>query len=312
MALIRAGMARRLCGNGWSHILRELHTREKDIRELIYLHRIKSLEKGILAGSTFEPFSAFDDRHGYSGFYPSPRYVNTVYIDYISQLRPFLDQHTSSLSGRVLKWDHSFKVGHRFYSTTVSCPELTGFPQLPKHMAKLDGTVLFSALFTVVNEYEQVRWQALVPTKALEHIKGGLEGIVSSLKTRGLPPPLIAYTDNVHSDYATAVECIPSLKADVPNVQKMSSYPIAHLGQDVTSIPASTFAAVDNVCAGILQLVSNDAGENDAKPIIIGVRLHWKFMPEATFPRRIVSLHMAAGDIVHHLHVSSFSQFQQT
>lgn len=111
MALIRAGMARRLCGNGWSNVLRELHTRERDIRELVYLHHIKFIMKrGIPAAPTCERFSVFDDPNGYAGFYPSPRYINTLYRDYIAQLRPFLDQHMSSLSGRVLKWDHSFKA----------------------------------------------------------------------------------------------------------------------------------------------------------------------------------------------------------
>src|SRR6266576_4235376 len=49
----------------------------------------------------------------------------------------------------ILKWDHSFK--------------------LPKYMMRLEGTQMFMALFTIVNEWEQIHYQAFVPTKSLAH-----------------------------------------------------------------------------------------------------------------------------------------------
>ncbi|KAF8321954.1 hypothetical protein F5887DRAFT_904347, partial [Amanita rubescens] len=98
-------------------------------------------------------------------------------------------------------------IAHRLSSSAWS--------KLPKYMMKLNGIVTFAALFTVVNEFEQIRWQAFVPTKALSHIKAGLEGMVTSLNEHGLPQPILGFTDNVASDYSTFVECIPSLSRDV-------------------------------------------------------------------------------------------------
>jgi len=141
MALIRAGMAHSLNSSGWSNILRELHVHEYDLKKLDYLHAIHSENKtreahGIVERS-YEPFSAFNNKAGYAGFYPSRWYINTIYMDYMEHIRPILDQCMASLTGYVLKWDHSFK--------------------LPKYVMKLDGAVTFAALFTVVNEFEQVR-----------------------------------------------------------------------------------------------------------------------------------------------------------
>ena len=49
---------------------------------------------------------------------------------------PILDQCMSALTGHVIKWDHSF--------------------ELPKYLMKLDGVMSFAALFTIVNEFEQI------------------------------------------------------------------------------------------------------------------------------------------------------------
>lgn len=62
-------------------------------------------------------------------------------MGYMVHIQPVLDQCVSSLTGHIIKWGHSFK--------------------LAKYTMRLDGTVAFSALFTVVNEFEQIQWQHL-------------------------------------------------------------------------------------------------------------------------------------------------------
>ncbi|KAE9388021.1 hypothetical protein BT96DRAFT_776850, partial [Gymnopus androsaceus JB14] len=74
---------------------------------------------------------------------------------------------------------------------------------------------VFQGLFTVVNEFEQIRYQAFVPTKAQSHIREGLEGIVKSLRDHGLAEPVIGYTDVPAADMSMFTECFPSLKKDV-------------------------------------------------------------------------------------------------
>ena len=82
-----------------------------------------------------------------------------MYMDYMEHIQPFLDQCVSALTGHIIKWDHSFK--------------------LPKFLMKLSGEITFVALFTLVNEFEQIHFQAFVPTKSLSHIHEALEEIVS-------------------------------------------------------------------------------------------------------------------------------------
>ncbi|KAG2209930.1 hypothetical protein INT47_003365 [Mucor saturninus] len=55
-----------------------------------------------------------------------------------------------SLNDKVLKSDHSFKV---------AC-----------HMGKINGEPTFSALYTSLNEYEEIRRQLIAPSKALTHL----------------------------------------------------------------------------------------------------------------------------------------------
>ncbi|KAJ7486906.1 hypothetical protein FB451DRAFT_1082409, partial [Mycena latifolia] len=85
----------------------------------------------------------------------------------------------------------------------------------PKYLMKLNGVMTFVALFTILNEFEQIRFQAFVPTKSLSHIHAALEGIVESLKAHGLPQPVLGFTDNVASDAATFMKYIPSLAESV-------------------------------------------------------------------------------------------------
>jgi hypothetical protein len=54
--------------------------------------------------------------------------------------------------------------------------------QTSKIYYELDGTATFAALFTVLNEFEQIHFQAFVPTKSLSHIQSSLKGIVKSLR----------------------------------------------------------------------------------------------------------------------------------
>ena len=72
----------------------------------------------------------------YAGFVPSGTYVRTLYTAIIQTLRPKMDKHMMLLDGKVLKGDHSFKF--------------------PKHMAKTNEASVFTALYTITNEYEEI------------------------------------------------------------------------------------------------------------------------------------------------------------
>ena len=74
MTLVRAGMSHRVSANGWSAIFCELHVCEHDLRELQYLQTIQMKIKHTPNHNepkVYLPFSEFNDKGGYSGFYPS-------------------------------------------------------------------------------------------------------------------------------------------------------------------------------------------------------------------------------------------------
>ncbi|KAJ7906865.1 hypothetical protein B0H13DRAFT_1480542, partial [Mycena leptocephala] len=83
------------------------------------------------------------------------------------------------------------------------------------HLMKLGGVTIFVGLFTLLNEFEQIRYQAFVPTKSLAHIRSGLEEMVRSLQSHGHSPVHMGWTDNVASDAATFLDCIPTLGENI-------------------------------------------------------------------------------------------------
>jgi hypothetical protein len=261
MTLIRAGMAHRMSSSAWSDVIRELHVREHDLQELNYLHAISQAQKQEKARNaegqkSYEPFSDFQDRDGYAGFYPSRWYINTVYMDYMEHIRPILDQCMAALTGYVIKWDNSFK--------------------LPKLLMKLGGEMTFAALFTLVNELEQIRFQAFVPTKSLSHIRAGLEEMVKSLEKHGLAQPILGFTDNVASDAATFMECIASLAKDVDAVQlqEFSDLPRATLPENVSIQVCSTPGEVQTACNSVLEITTHLPANEKLK---LGYDQEWKY-----------------------------------
>jgi hypothetical protein len=156
-------------------------------------------------------------------------------MDYMEHICPALDQCLAAFTGYVIKWDHSFK--------------------LVKYMMKLNGTVTFAALFTLVNEFEQIQYQAFTPTKALHHLKAGLEEFIASLRDHGLAEPILGFTDNVASDAGTFLECIPSLKKEVEpvSIDEFSDLPRLTLPEDVSVVSCNTDTEISNACLAIIE-----------------------------------------------------------
>ncbi|KAH8109627.1 hypothetical protein DFH11DRAFT_1474484, partial [Phellopilus nigrolimitatus] len=255
MALLRAGIANRLCANSWTSILRELHVRRRDILELQYLHFIKLSPQ--LGTKAFTPFSSFSDKNGYAGFVPSRWYISRVYADYMGCIRDVLDQCMSALPGGILKWDHSFKI--------VKC------------MSKIDGVPTFAALFTIVNELEQIRYQAFVPTKSLSHVESAFEAIVASLKSHGLPEPFLGFTDNVPHDAHIIMNAVPSFAKDIKPVlpREFSGLPVAKLPEDVEVVLLEEFGGIADACSWILEKL-----EDESSRILVGFDSEWDFVPD--------------------------------
>ena len=194
----------------------------------------------------------------------------------------------SALSGHILKWDHSFK--------------------LPKYMMKLEGTQMFTALFTVVNEWEQIRYQAFVPTKSLVHLRAGLEAIIVSLKQHGLPEPVLGFTDAVAQDIGIFVACMPSLGENVTPVQldQFADLPLLSLPDTVSIHILGSHHEIQSGCLNILQQL-----ENDESTLHIGFDMEWEFTTglSGTGPQKTALIQIALPTAVYLLQVCHLQRF---
>jgi hypothetical protein len=208
----------------------------------------------------FKEFSLFDDIKQYNGYIPSANFISYVYSSYISKLRKFMDQHTASLDGVVLKGDHSFKI--------------------IKHMGKINGVSTFSCLYTLVNEYEEIRLQVLAQSKSLKHLESSFNNMIESYRRLGMKMPQVFYTDNVDGDRLFLEKVIPSLLDNVQPVvetreqliQKndpFASYDIASLPADV---PAPTFECASDIDTACQYIIDNQVGNQE---IFIGLDCEW-------------------------------------
>src|SRR5579862_9389668 len=108
----------------------------------------------------------------------------------MGQIRKHLDLEVMKRSGYILKGDHSHKV--------------------TKHIAKINGETVFSGLYTVTNEYEEVRTQIFTATKSHRELDMALRSLNDGLQLYGNPPPAIYFTDDCCSDRNFLENVFPS------------------------------------------------------------------------------------------------------
>ncbi|KAG2223986.1 hypothetical protein INT45_013443 [Circinella minor] len=156
-------------------LLQELHHLRYSRLQLTYLTSIDHQQQHASQFSFFgesgvnqshPPFSNFDDPLGCAGYVSSATYLRMIYTAIMDQLRLFLDKVVIVLGVVVIKGDHTFKI-------------------IKHNMAKVGGESTFYALYTVSNEFEEIRLQQLVPTKKLAHSKTPFEQMLKSYHLYG-------------------------------------------------------------------------------------------------------------------------------
>ena len=98
----------------------------------------------------------------------------------LDKLRPFMDKQMTTIGGEILKGDHTFKF--------------------IKKIAKMGNTSIFGALYTICNEYEEIRMQLLVPSKSQWHLWSPFQEMMKTYEQYGFKPPRLFFTDNVRGD----------------------------------------------------------------------------------------------------------------
>ncbi|KAJ3568086.1 hypothetical protein NP233_g5942 [Leucocoprinus birnbaumii] len=87
----------------------------------------------------YQLFPPFEDKgpHGQHGYVPSSQWFQDVYDTFIEQHKPGITQHMSMLTTKICAIDHSFKI--------------------TKHIIRLNGEIIFTALLTITNEKGEIR-----------------------------------------------------------------------------------------------------------------------------------------------------------
>ncbi|CAO3657291.1 unnamed protein product [Mucor hiemalis] len=238
-----------------SKILRVLQTEKFDEIQLQYYETIgkRIAFQGL---QNYEEFCTFRDKSNYAGHSPSSKYLSFVYCSVIEKFVPFMDQLNSQLDGVVLKGDHSFK--------------------LIKHVGKTNGVSVFTALYTLMNEYEEIRMQTLAHTKSIKELAGNFDNMMESYKRYNFKMPEVFYTDNVRGDKQLLESYIPSLLTMASStvsaalkVAELAQLPPASLPSDVAIEIYESIESINCAC----QLILNEA-ENKGS-VYIGFDCEW-------------------------------------
>ncbi|KAJ7938082.1 hypothetical protein B0H13DRAFT_2261376 [Mycena leptocephala] len=155
--------------------------------------------------STVKRFSAFNDREGYARSPPSVPYLKGLFTDYIKAHRIYIERDVATKPLTVGKGDHTF--------------------DFLKHMGGVKGERIFTAAYTVVNEYEEVRAHSLTSTKSLEFVEDMFTGIQQGLKDSNNPPTQIFYTDSPQSERSFHESIKRSLTENVVPVTDWTDLP---------------------------------------------------------------------------------------
>ncbi|KAG2216459.1 hypothetical protein INT45_014178 [Circinella minor] len=156
------------------------------------------------------------------------------------------------LGSRVLKEDHTFKI--------------------IKQLGRIDGSLTFLTVYTVCNEYEEIRMQLLVPTKSLKHLKFAFDSMRDAYNMYGHDHPEIFFTDNVTGEQAFLSSVLPSLTQDVvpvklSDIKTNNQLPVVPIPENVNIIILSTYNEIKRTFETMLE----------DKPFVVGFDCEWPY-----------------------------------
>ena len=174
-------------GNAFSKLLREMHSLKYAEAANAYLNlALQHMTTNTLTPvSLVNEFGSFFDSNGWCGHVPSSGYLNNMYKKLQAMYRPYYDLNLKMRgTGKKVKVDVSYK--------------------LPKRLHKKGGIANFAGLFTLVNEWEEVRSQFLIVSDAHEQIESQLKSLVETLEQYNQERPMLFHTDNPARDASLA------------------------------------------------------------------------------------------------------------
>ncbi|KAG7093302.1 hypothetical protein E1B28_006984 [Marasmius oreades] len=231
-------------------MLYELQTLQHSRRELMYLSAAASY--GLSGSSQIPAFPAFDDQMKYAGTSPSVQYLKCIWTDYHAAVKIYLDRIQASLSGFKLAGDHTFRI--------------------MKAMARLKSEPIFGALFSLVNEWEEIRAQAMALTKGFSILPEMFKQVSIGLKEHGHQPTSLYFCDNPPAERDFHERVTESLKKDVqhtPAKQTMEQLPGIKLLASVKFF--NNAMLINDACDETLQIAGGLAS-NETLTVALSIR----------------------------------------
>ena len=268
--LLRGCFANGLGPDPFSKMLGEFQNRHYHGSLIKYLDRYKFLHS---RGAILPSLEEFGSPKDHDVAVPSASYLSNCYCNFVELKRSHFDKEIMKLSGDVLKADHSFKV--------------------PKHIMKISEQPIFEALYTVTNEYGEIRSQILTYDKSHAQIRGPLEQLRDGLLQFGHTLPRSFYVDDSAQSKAFLEGIFPSLRENIFSPVS-NNYPLASLPPHirVKILERNDFRSV------LFQFL-DDAQEDG--PITIGLDCEWNINKSAE--EKVALLQIAWKDHVYLIRV---------
>ncbi|KAJ7511032.1 hypothetical protein B0H11DRAFT_2402639 [Mycena galericulata] len=237
MDTMKITFAGRFGADPFSKMVRELKYLRHSRLEAMYLHA--ALHYGLRGTERIPAFSAFKNPVGFAGYAPSTKYLKSMFTSWFASHRLYIDRIMSSLSGRVIKADHTFK--------TVD------------HQGRLPGgEAIHTALYDAVNDVEEVRFYGLTLTQGFAPLQGMYERLQVELARHGNPPTEAIYTDNPRLERNWHETVTPSLKRNVEHIVHNPFRELPEFKISGPSLFASSPDRIDTLCDEILQSLPAD------------------------------------------------------
>ncbi|KAJ3821689.1 hypothetical protein F5880DRAFT_1485618, partial [Lentinula raphanica] len=238
MAELRSTSANRFGATPYAELVSELQRRYHSTLELSYLACAQS--HGFQKDQV-PPFSPFEDPLQFAGAAPSPQYMKAMFTDWFAAYRIYMERDLASTSGLRLSGDHTFWI--------------------VKHMGGFKGVPMNTAVYSCVNEFEEVRGQALCLTKSLSFVRGMYDGIAKGLAAHGHGPTRIIYCDQPQVEREFHENVTPSIAENVHHVTRFSDLEPFMLPADSNPIYCDDSIYMQEICSEILRACENSRAQ---------------------------------------------------
>ncbi|KAG2223683.1 hypothetical protein INT45_007261 [Circinella minor] len=216
-----------------------------------------SIMTALKSPTVYPEFSKFKDKTQYSGYIPSTKYLRGIYTAMIDIYRPFIDTLVMMLGREILKGDHSFKI--------------------IKNMGTINGQPTFTAMYTVVNEFGEIRLLQLVPTKSLNHLAPQFDAMMKSY----------GYYD---------FEQATTINNDSNTIN--TNLPTMTIPESTTYFYIKDATIINRHCDSLIRKSMDEI-------IVIGLDAQWNFDKTTKIKGKISVLQLAYEDIVYVFHLNN-------